>query len=48
MRATRSRSAKGVREGISELRIHYGPGDRVYFQRRGDTLVILLCGQFID
>lgn len=31
-------------EGISELRIHYGPGYRVYFQRRGDTLAILLCG----
>ncbi len=30
--------------GISELRIHYGPGYRVYFQRRGTVLVILLCG----
>ena len=26
------------------LRIHYGPGLRVYFQRRGDTIIILLCG----
>ncbi len=33
-----------VGDGISELRIHYGPGYRVYFQKRGDTLVILLCG----
>ena len=33
-----------VGEGISELRIHYGPGYRVYFQQRGTTLVILLCG----
>lgn len=33
-----------VGEGISELRIHHGPGYRVYFQRRGDTIVVLLCG----
>ena len=33
-----------VGEGISELRIHVGPGYRVYFQRRGHTVVVLLCG----
>jgi len=33
-----------VGEGISELRIHYGPGYRVYFVSRGKTLVVLLCG----
>ena len=33
-----------VGEGISELRIHFGPGYRVYFQQRGAMLVILLCG----
>ena len=31
-------------DGIGELRIDYGPGYRVYFARRGDVMVILLCG----
>ena len=31
-------------EGISELRIHYGPGYRVYFQKRGSMIIVLLCG----
>lgn len=30
--------------GISELRIPYGPGYRLYYARKGDTLIILLCG----
>ena len=33
-----------VGEGISELRIHYGPGYRVYFIRQGLALIVLLCG----
>jgi putative addiction module killer protein len=30
--------------GISELRIHYGPGYRVYFCKRGTAVILLLCG----
>ena len=35
---------KGVGEGILELRIHYGPGYRVYYKQRGSEFVILLAG----
>lgn len=33
-----------VGEGVSELRIDVGPGYRVYFVRRGDLWIMLLCG----
>ena len=36
--------AKSVGDGISEMRIDFGPGYRVYFTRRGALTVILLCG----
>lgn len=36
--------AKPIGEGISELRVHYGPGYRIYIKRRDNTVIILLCG----
>ena len=35
---------KTVGRGIDKLRIHYGPGYRIYFHRIGATIVVLLCG----
>lgn len=35
---------KPVGEGVSELRIDYGPGYRVYYVQNGQTLVVLLAG----
>lgn len=35
---------KTVGSGVSEMRIDYGPGYRVYFTKRGQDVVLLLCG----
>lgn len=33
-----------IGEGVSEMRVHVGPGYRVYFARRGEVVYLLLCG----
>lgn len=35
---------KALGDGVSEMRVHYGAGYRLYLSRRGERLVILLCG----
>jgi putative addiction module killer protein len=44
MRAGNFGDSKSVGQGVSELRIDYGPGYRVYFTKRNGKTVILLCG----
>jgi putative addiction module killer protein len=36
--------SRPVGKGVSELRIPYGPGYRLYFGRKGEAVVVLLCG----
>ena len=35
---------KPVGSGVSEMRVDHGPGYRVYFVRKGDIVIVLLCG----
>lgn len=35
---------KSVGDGIAELRVHSGPGYRIYYMRQGETFVVLLSG----
>lgn len=44
MRLGNLASVKSVGDGVSESRIDWGPGYRIYFGREGDELVVLLAG----
>jgi putative addiction module killer protein len=35
---------RSIGDGVNELRIDHGPGYRIYFTRRGQTIYVLLCG----
>lgn len=35
---------RSIGEGVNELRVDHGPGYRIYFVRRGEAVIVLLCG----
>ena len=35
---------RSVGDGVFEMKIHYGPGYRLYFIRRGSEIIVLICG----
>jgi putative addiction module killer protein len=35
---------RALANGLSEMKVDYGPGYRVYFTKRGETIVVLMCG----
>ncbi len=39
---------KSLGDGVTEMRVDYGPGYRLYFTLRGEELIILLCGSEKD
>ncbi|EAA7555535.1 type II toxin-antitoxin system RelE/ParE family toxin [Salmonella enterica] len=44
MKAGNFGDSEPIGDGLSEVRIHYGPGYRVYFMQQGNVVVVLLCG----
>ena len=44
LRFGNSGDAKPVGEGMSEMRVHHGPGYRIYYKQTGQTIIVILCG----
>jgi putative addiction module killer protein len=44
LRFGNSGDAKPVGEGLSEMRVHHGPGYRVYYKQTEKTIIVILCG----
>jgi len=36
--------SRAVGGGVHEIRIHFGPGYRLYYMRHGETIIVLICG----